>query len=316
MTLSVEGSAFFITMIPLHKLKELPYSQGLRKTAKIFEDSERRFIHKGSISDEELLYLHDLLGLWITGVPRALGNALDSAQKTLKQDVRGPESCFPARPEVNIILRSLNTVHHLLRAETGQYPADWDFIGADSSGSLDPGQRRIFPGMDVYLEDIRSPFNVGAMFRSAESFGAEKLYLSPFCADPHHPRAQRTAMGCVSVLPWQKLENDPFLNPDPGNHDCPKSTCFLPETAYFALETGGTRLEDFHFPKHGVMIAGSEELGVSPNALATADASLGRLSIPIYGAKGSLNVSVAFGIAMQAWAASLIKNIHSAENMV
>ncbi|GHU63326.1 hypothetical protein FACS189445_6570 [Spirochaetia bacterium] len=55
------------------------------------------------------------------------------------------------------------------------------------------------------------------------------------------------------------------------------------------------------------MILGSEELGVSPQALAAADASLGRLSIPTYGAKGSLNVSVAFGIALQAWAAVLAK---------
>jgi len=49
------------------------------------------------------------------------------------------------------------------------------------------------------------------------------------------------------------------------------------------------------------MIIGSEELGVSPRALAVADASLGRVSIPCYGSKASLNVSVAFGIAVQAW---------------
>jgi TrmH family RNA methyltransferase len=49
------------------------------------------------------------------------------------------------------------------------------------------------------------------------------------------------------------------------------------------------------------MIVGSEELGVSPEALRKADASLGRVSIPTIGAKGSLNVAVAFGIAMQSW---------------
>jgi TrmH family RNA methyltransferase len=52
------------------------------------------------------------------------------------------------------------------------------------------------------------------------------------------------------------------------------------------------------------MIAGSEELGVNPKTLELADRSLGRLSIPLYGAKGSLNVSVAFGIALHAWAAA------------
>jgi TrmH family RNA methyltransferase len=53
------------------------------------------------------------------------------------------------------------------------------------------------------------------------------------------------------------------------------------------------------------MIAGSEELGVSPEALAAVDASLGRVSIPSFGVKGSLNVSTAFGIAMQAWSFKL-----------
>ena len=74
----------------------------------------------------------------------------------------------------------------------------------------------------------------------------------------------------------------------------------------FALETGGIPLAEFPFPQQGLLIAGSEELGVSPRALAAADASLGRVSIPCYGAKGSLNVSVAFGIVMQGWAQAII----------
>jgi TrmH family RNA methyltransferase len=55
------------------------------------------------------------------------------------------------------------------------------------------------------------------------------------------------------------------------------------------------------------MVVGSEELGVSPLALAAAEKSLGKLSIPTMGAKGSLNVSVAFGIAMHAWAGKIGK---------
>ena len=275
----------------MHKLASLPYSQGLRKSAKTFEEFERQYLRNGHISKDELHDLADILGFWVVRVPMALGKALESIQETLKQGI----SEIPFEPN-DIIRRGLNTAHRLLRRETGQYPADWDFDAADSTGKLDYQKRQVFPGMKVYLEDIRSPFNVGAMFRSAESFGVEKLYLSPFCADPLHHRAQRTAMGCVSILPWSRLED---VLTEPG------SASFLPGTAFFALETGGIKLEDFAFPKEGVMIVGSEELGVSPNALAMADASMGRVSIPIYGAKGSLNVSVAFGIAMHAWAVFL-----------
>jgi TrmH family RNA methyltransferase len=287
-------------MISLHKLARLPQNQGLRKSAKIIEETERRFLLKRHISNEELLYVMDILGFWIPRASPDLSKALSSVLETLKQ----------CSFEANIILRCLNTVHHLLRRETGQYPADWDFDAADSSGGLDLQKRQIFSGMEVYLEDIRSPFNVGAMFRSAESFGAEKLYLSPFCADPNHRRAQRTAMGCVSAIPWIRLSEDPF-----AGEESTASASFPPKAAFFALETGGTKLEHFPFPKQGIMIAGSEELGVSPNALAAADASLGRVSIPIYGAKGSLNVSVAFGIAMHAWAASL-ENLQIRKDMV
>ena len=280
-------------MIPLYRLARLPHSQGLRKSSKIFEQAERTFLLKGEISEKELLSLSNILDYWISRTSEPLAKALTSVREVLKQG---------EIQEADIIRRSLNTVHHLLRRETGQYPADWDFC---TSGNLDPQKRQVFSGMEVYLEDIRSPFNVGAMFRTAESFGVEKLYLSPFCADPEHPRSHRTAMGCVSILPWSRLAENPWdLHPTDSN---PRdSESFFPEKKLFALETGGIKLEDFPFPAQGIMIVGSEELGVSPKALAAADASLGRLSIPIYGAKASLNVSVAFGIAMQAWAVSLV----------
>jgi TrmH family RNA methyltransferase len=111
-------------------------------------------------------------------------------------------------------------------------------------------------------------------------------------------------MGCVDVVPWERLPGDPFA----GRHEKPQPCAGeFTEGPFFALETGGTPLEDFSFPRKGILIAGSEELGVSPGALAAADASLGRVSITSYGAKGSLNVSVAFGIVMHAWGLGIKK---------
>ena len=74
----------------------------------------------------------------------------------------------------------------------------------------------------------------------------------------------------------------------------------------FALETGGTPIDEFDFPKAGIMILGSEETGVSDELMAMARKSLGVVSIPIYGIKRSVNVGVAFGIAAQAWASRLV----------
>jgi len=276
-------------MIPLHKLFQLPRSPRLRKAANLVRGAERRFVFTGHLETGEAEYFEKLVKLLAEdeAFPAAAVDALKTAQKNLADRAADEKE----------IRRSLNTVHQILIAETGRYQADWDFFEAD--GALDPSKRHIFSGMQVYLEDIRSPFNVGSMFRAADSFGVEKIWLSPLSASPQHKRALRTAMGCVDVIPWEFLPNDPF-----------DDNCSAPpfsQGPFFALETGGTSIADFHFPTHGILIAGSEELGVSPRALAAADASLGRVSIPTWGAKGSLNVAGAFAIVMHAWAERLAK---------
>jgi len=270
-------------MVTIYKLEKLPRNQRLRKVASVFAAAERRLCSGAGASAGDLRYFSGIAE-FLSRDPlfaQPARDAFAAASGVFARAAIPGETCGDAR-------RSLNEARHILLAETGRSQADWDFF--DGDGRLDPARRRVFPGMRVYLDDVRSPFNVGAMFRSAESFGAERIFVSRFCADPGHARAQRTAMGCVDVLPWER--GDPFA--DRGE-------------AVFALETGGTPLAEFAFPRRGLLIVGSEELGVSPRALAVADASLGRVSIPCYGAKGSLNVSVAFGIAMQAWAARLVE---------
>ncbi|MCL2380831.1 MAG: TrmH family RNA methyltransferase [Treponema sp.] len=282
-------------MIPLRKLAGLPGPQRLRKAANIAVGAQRQLAVSGRLEAAEAEYLGALAALLAKdeGVSPAQAVALEAAAAALA--AREASASAPGKET----RRALAILCHILLSGTGRHQADWDFT--EPSGALDPSKRRPFPGMRVYLEDIRSPFNVGAMFRAAESFGAEKLWLSPLCADPRHKRAQRTAMGCVDVLPWERFSHDPFAEGQPW--PCPE-----PEAGpFFTLETGGTPLACFPFPPRGILIAGSEELGVSPRALEAADSSLGRVTIPAFGAKGSLNVSVAFGIVMQAWAAALTK---------
>ena len=317
-------------MIPLYKLEKLPRIQKLRKIAKYFTFAENRLCQRceadqSCIADQngileksaeifsgmELVFFNDAAKLLAQDAlfsqdsrkvfieSSEFFNSLISPNKT---DI--PAESGNAN-RAALLRRALNSVKHILLSETGKEQADWDFTGAD--GLLDREKRKIFEGMFVYLEDIRSPFNVGAMFRTAESFGAEKIILSPFCADPRHRRAERTAMGCIDIVPWERRELFAAgYAPDAAERVegfsallCGSAAGSLP---VFALETGGTPLDEFKFPERGLLIAGSEELGVSPRALAAADASLGRVSIPCYGTKASLNVSVAFGIALQRWA--------------
>lgn len=277
-------------MLNLHKIEKWPRNQRLRKIEKIFTEAENRLCTANHVfSRSELNFFAELVRFLEKDLLFAA-----SAQNVFKNAAE----ILTAPDTPDQLRRALNTVRHILVAETGRSHADWDFI--DQNGALDPSRRRSFPGMFVYLEDIRSPYNVGAMFRTAESFGAEKIFISPLCADPMHTRSKRSAMGCVEILAWERMD---FF----GGEQTSASDKNLPNLPIFALETGGIPLEDFPFPQQGILITGSEELGVSPQALAAADASLGRVSIPCYGAKGSLNVSVVFGIVMCFWARKLSK---------
>jgi rRNA methylases len=188
-------------------------------------------------------------------------------------------------------LRVCNCARNHLLALIGTFPAEWDLVIAPHTSPYGENgtvrEREFYPGIYVYAEDIRSPFNIGSIFRTAEAMGAERVYLSPFCADPAQARAVRSGMGCIETMGVERKRLDELPADIP----------------VFALETGGTPLSEFIFPEKGVCVIGSEELGVSPQALARA--SYGRVTIPMKGLKASLNVGVAFGILMQKWVESL-----------
>ena len=192
-------------------------------------------------------------------------------------------------------LRVCNVARHALLVRIGTFPAEGDLVIAPHTPPADENgvvrKRDFFEGMCVYAEDIRSPFNIGSIFRTAEAMGADKVFISPRCIDPTQPRAIRSGMGCIETMGWERLD----LENLPAD---------LP---VFALETGGTDINEFVFPKKGICIIGSEELGVSPDALKKA--TYGHVTIPMKGLKASLNVGVAFGILMQKWVEAISKEM-------
>ena len=195
-------------------------------------------------------------------------------------------------------LRACNIGRNALLKILGTFPAEWDLIIAPHKISEDVRngivtERSFHSGLYVYAEDIRSPFNLGSIFRTAEAFGAEKVFLSPGCTDAKHPRAVRSAMGCDEVLTWERKSLTEILRELPEDYPV------------FALETGGTDIRTFDFPQKGIVVIGSEELGVSPESLTLAKA--GTVTIPMTGIKASLNVGVAFGILMERWTSSISK---------
>jgi len=267
-------------VIPVHKLAKLPRHQRLRKIAKFLEAEDRRLAGESAF---ETFSARDGFIAAIAGLLADDAEFGDAERAAVRESAGELVERFSlGRPFER---RSVNTLRHIVAAAVGTQIADWDLV--DGTGSLAADKRATLRGVRVFLEDIRSPFNVGSIFRAAESFGVEKAYLSPLCASPDHPRAARSAMGCDKIVAWERAELETLEGP------------------FFALETGGTPMDEFDFPESGILIVGSEELGVHPKTLALAEKSLGRVSIPTIGVKGSLNVSVAFGIAMREWCSRL-----------
>ena len=271
-------------MIEPGKLFQLAGGQKRRKLALTFGALERDIL---GIAEKGTEYS-------FTNIPRA--EYIKEITRILLKD---PKITPEAAAELKALLaadpidelRLCNCARNHLLAIIGTFPAEWDLVIAphpnltNQDGTVK--ERDFFPGVAVYAEDIRSPFNMGSIFRTAEAMGAEKVYISPCCVDPQQPRAIRSGMGCIETMGYERVSLDQL----PAD---------LP---VFALETGGTDINEFKFPKKGICIIGSEELGVSPDALKRAD--YGRVSIPMKGLKASLNVGVAFGILMQKWVDSI-----------
>jgi TrmH family RNA methyltransferase len=253
-------------MITIRKLASLPKVTALRKAARLLHGFEVD-LQSGKIPN--LIYYKDLIS-FIANSP-----LLTTKERTKIENIRSKSI---KNQDINPI--RCNQLRHLLLTHLNEEPADWDLLPSNVNRSEN---RKILP-FGVYLDDIRSPFNVGSIFRSSESFGVSKILISHGTASPTHKRASRSSMGCIDIIPWKLADCQDLNN---------RNT--------FALELNGIPVNQFKFPNNGIVIIGSEELGVSPECLTMAEKSFGKVSIPLAGTKGSINVSVAFGILMYNW---------------
>ncbi len=270
-------------MIPLARLLAIRGSSRLRKAAVVLASIERSLL-SGEADGTTMEYLGALARALPgdAGIPGPCASAARELGSLLAAREAGSLPGAGSDPE---LLRALDRLRHLLMAGTGQRPADWDLIDP-STGRANPLAAPPVEGMRLYLEDIRSPFNLGSMFRTADAFGVGEILLSAECAGPDHPRALRSAMGAIDTVPYRRAGLEALGDCGPA----------------FALELGGVPISEFAFPRRGIAVLGSEELGVSAPALGRC--ALGRVSIPMYGRKASLNVAVACGILLSAWRAS------------
>lgn len=140
----------------------------------------------------------------------------------------------------------------------------------------------------IVLDNIRSMHNVGSIFRTADAFQIEKIFLCGYTPQPPHRDIEKTALGATQSVVWQYQLSIV---------DCIQT---LKKNNYKIIAIEQTEhsisLEKFSWQKEKTtLIIGNELKGVSDEVLPYCDVTL---EIPQQGMKHSLNASIAASIAM------------------
>ena len=138
----------------------------------------------------------------------------------------------------------------------------------------------------IICDNLRSRFNVGSIFRTADALGVTKIYLGGITPCPPHPEIHKVSLGATETVPWEHVRQAWRLVENLKERG----------VQIIALEQTKKSIDYTKFkPRFPVaLIVGNEVNGVSKNLLKRADKVI---HIPMHGKKESLNVSVAFGVA-------------------
>ena len=139
----------------------------------------------------------------------------------------------------------------------------------------------------VVLDNVRSQYNVGSVFRTSDAFRVECIYLCGISATPPHQEIHKTALGAEDTVNWEYFK------------DTKEAILKLKSEGYYIYSIeqveGSLTLENLQLDssKKYAVVLGNEVKGVQQEVV---DLSDGCIEIPQYGTKHSLNVSTTAGI--------------------
>ena len=137
-------------------------------------------------------------------------------------------------------------------------------------------------------DNIRSIYNVGSIFRTSDAALIEKLYLTGYTPYPPRPEIEKVALGSTEAVPWEYIKS-----PLDAVKKIKEEGIKIVPLEITQNSRDYTEIEASEFPL--CLILGNELTGVSNDIIELSDFSI---EIPQYGFKHSINVSVAYGIAV------------------
>ncbi|MFA6108943.1 MAG: RNA methyltransferase [Candidatus Latescibacterota bacterium] len=175
------------------------------------------------------------------------------------------------------------------RRRAGEAGAETALSVRTYDSPLSPEEYRRLPvhPLHLVLDHLRSAFNVGSIFRTADTARLASVLTTGYTAHPPHPKLDKTALG---VLPYVTTRHFPTTL---------EAVAFLRDQGIpvWALETTSRSrvYSDLGFPRPVAVVLGNEALGVSGEVLAQCDELI---EIPMHGFKNSLNVAAAAAVVV------------------
>ena len=153
----------------------------------------------------------------------------------------------------------------------------------------------------VVLDDVRSMYNVGSVFRTSDAYLVECIYLCGITACPPHVEIHKTALGAEESVEWVYFESAVDAVDDLRNRGY---KVFAVEQAEGSIAPGAATGLMGDEPTGYAVVFGNEVKGVSQDAIDRCD---GCIELPQFGTKHSLNVSTTAGIVIWEFAKKLIR---------
>lgn len=141
----------------------------------------------------------------------------------------------------------------------------------------------------IILDNVRSFHNVGSVFRTADAFLIEKIYLCGITAQPPHKDIRKTALGATETVVWEYV-NDTVALVERLKEDHVKILAIEQAEDAIMLNTFKPEPNTTY-----AVVFGNEVKGVQQDVVTKSDAVI---EIPQYGSKHSLNISVSVGVVM------------------
>lgn len=139
------------------------------------------------------------------------------------------------------------------------------------------------------LENIRSAYNVGSVFRTSDAFLLQSIYITGYTAQPPHKEIKKTALGAEETVEWKY-----FKNAEEAIQDL-KSQGYLVYAVEQVKNSWSLEQVDFKSDEKIAVIFGNEVSGVEQDTILLCD---GCIEIPQLGMKHSLNIATAAGVVL------------------